>query len=344
MTQTLAIFYEAYRSLNAKKMFWAVLVLSAIVSGSFALVGINEGGLKVLTWQIDVPFLNTHVMTPAAFYKRMFINFGIGYWLSWLAAILALISTAGVFPDLINSGSISLLVSKPIGRLRLFATQYLAGLLFVILQVLLFTAVCFLVIGLRGGVWEPGLFLAVPLVVCFFSYLFSVCVLLGLTTRSTLASLLLTMKFWLLIFLLGRADAGLLNAEIWARHGGFPPMGRMGPPGEGSANAPKSTDEDDPAIANAENPSPQQPAEKSGASTTAERLAFAHKFVYYALTVLPKTTETIALLERNLLERHRAVFWRASGPSRRVQRGRSGSRRDASRPLGVVDCWHVAGL
>ena len=162
MTQTLAIFYEAYRSLNAKKMFWAVLVLSGIVSGSFLFVGINEGGLKVLVWQIDVPFLNTHVMTPATFYKRMFVGLGIEYWLSWLAAILALISTAGIFPDLINSGSINLLVSKPIGRLRLFATQYVAGLLFVILQVLLFTAVCFLVIGLRGGVWEPRLFWPCP--------------------------------------------------------------------------------------------------------------------------------------------------------------------------------------
>ena len=33
---------------------------------------------------------------------------------------------------------------------------------------------------------------AVPLVVCFFSYLFSVCVLLGVWTRSTVAAILLT--------------------------------------------------------------------------------------------------------------------------------------------------------
>jgi hypothetical protein len=45
------------------------------------------------------------------------------------------------------------------------------------LQVLVFSTASFLVIGLRGGSWEPGLFLAVPIVTLMFSYLFSVCVL-----------------------------------------------------------------------------------------------------------------------------------------------------------------------
>ena len=185
MTQTLAVFYEAYRSLNAKKMFWIVLILSALVAGVFACVGITERGLKVLVWQFDTDPLTTEVITPAVFYKFLFTSYGVGLWLAWFATILALVSTAGIFPDLINGGSINLLISKPIGRLRLFVTQYAAGLLFVTLQVGLFTLACFLVIGVRGGAWEPGLFVAVPLVVCFFSYLFCVCVLLGLVTRST---------------------------------------------------------------------------------------------------------------------------------------------------------------
>ena len=75
-----------------------------------------------------------------------------------------------------TAGSIDLFVQKLICLVGLFFTEYLAGLLFAALQVTIFTAACFLVIGPRGPVWEPGLFLAVPIVVCFFSYLFSVCV------------------------------------------------------------------------------------------------------------------------------------------------------------------------
>ena len=200
MTQTCAIFLEAYRSLNSKKLFWLVLILSGLVALLFACVGINQHGLKILFWQFDNEILNSNQIPADQFYKGLFLQIGIGTWLSWIASILALISTAGIFPDLMTAGSIDLFVSKPIGRLRLFFTEYLAGLLFAALQVTIFTAACFLVIGLRGGVWEPGLFLAVPIVVCFFSYLFSVCVFLGVATRSTIAALLLTLLFWFSIW------------------------------------------------------------------------------------------------------------------------------------------------
>ena len=175
MRQTIAIFADAYRSLNSQKLFWLSLAISGAVVAAFACVGINQQGVKLLFWQFDSPWLNAKIMPPAVFYKQLFVNGAIRYWLSWLAAILALVSTAGIFPGLIGSGTIDLFVSKPIGRLRLFFTEYLAGLLFVTLQVTIFSVASLLVIGLRGGVWEPGLLVAVPLVVCFFSYLFAVC-------------------------------------------------------------------------------------------------------------------------------------------------------------------------
>ena len=45
MTQTWAVFLEAYRNLNSKKLFWTVLILSALVVVAFACVGINERGV-----------------------------------------------------------------------------------------------------------------------------------------------------------------------------------------------------------------------------------------------------------------------------------------------------------
>src|SRR5205085_9269224 len=104
----------------------------------------------------------------------MFSELGVGIWLTFAALILAIVSTASLFPDLITGGAIDLYLSKPISRLRLILTKYATGLLFVALQVLVFCAASFLVIGLRGGVWEPRLFLAVPIVLCFFSYLFCI--------------------------------------------------------------------------------------------------------------------------------------------------------------------------
>ena len=101
MTQTLAIFLDAYRELNSRKLFWITLILSVVVVVSFALVGINEEGLRLIVW--DVPFpLNTTLMSAETFYKTMYVTLGIQIWLAWVATILALVSTASIFPDLIR--------------------------------------------------------------------------------------------------------------------------------------------------------------------------------------------------------------------------------------------------
>jgi ABC-type transport system involved in multi-copper enzyme maturation permease subunit len=281
MIQTCAIFLEAYRSLNSKRLFWITLVLSALVVAVFACVGINAHGLKFIVWQWDNPMLNTNVVPADQFYKGLFVSVGISVWLAWIALILAISSTAGIFPDLMTAGSIDLFVAKPIGRLRLFFTEYLAGLMFAALQVAVFSLACFLVIGFRGGVWEPGLFLAVPLVVCVFSYLFSVCVFFGVVTRSTVASLLLTLAFWFVVWGIGQAEGTLLMFEKMDKHGTSftavhderqKEMGR-------SSNSAETSPSDGPSV-----------------------VSVAHSIAYAMKTVLPKTSETAELLERSLIK------------------------------------------
>lgn len=214
MSQTLAIFTDAYRELNSKKMFWAVLIISALVVVAFATVGINERGVSVLWFKWESSIWNTRMIARGMFYKWIFGAFGVGAWLSWLAIVLALISTAGMIPDFITGGSIDLYVSKPISRMRLFLTKYASGLLFVALQVFIFSLASFLVIGFRGQSWDWRVFAAVPVVVLVFSYLYSVCVFLGLLTRSTIASLLLTILFWLLLYGLATTETLLMSSRI----------------------------------------------------------------------------------------------------------------------------------
>src|SRR5262249_27024692 len=169
MSQTLALFHDAYRELNSRKMFWVCLILSGVIVLSFLAVGVNAAG-SVSLFGMDTSW--TLPISKAELYGLIFTNLGVGMWLTMIGLILALVSTASIFPELITGGSIDLYLSKPISRPRLFLTKYLAGLMFAALQVLVFSAACFIVIGVRGGVWLPRLFLAVPIVVCFFSYLF----------------------------------------------------------------------------------------------------------------------------------------------------------------------------
>ncbi len=207
MTQTLAIFLDAYRDLNSRKLFWLAIILSGLVVLVVAALGVNERGFTIVGYTVENPVINSMFLPPSTFYKTLFVFLGVNMWLAWLSTILALVSTASMVPELVASGSIDMMLSKPISRARLFLTRWSTGLLFTAIQAVTFTLASFLVIGVRGGVWEPSLFLAVPVLVIFYSYLFSVCALVGLVTRSTIASLIIVLIFWVLVWVLQKGES-----------------------------------------------------------------------------------------------------------------------------------------
>jgi ABC-type transport system involved in multi-copper enzyme maturation permease subunit len=285
MIQTLALLNAAYRELNARKLFWVTMAISLLIVAVFAMVGINEKGLSFLWWGFEFEIVNTQFFPREVFYKFLFANFGIGFWLSWLASILALISTASIVPDMVTGGSIDILLSKPIGRTRLFLTRYFTGLLFVTVQVAVFTIASILVVGFRGGSWEPWFLLAIPLVVIFFSYLFCICALVGLLTKSTIVALLVTMLFWLFIFGVDSAENLTLRGSIAYEMDleqvqvDLDEAVVMGDPIEVTA----------PLL---------EVVERT--QNSYENWSIFHFWFYSVKTFLPKTTETIDLLDRTL--------------------------------------------
>lgn len=213
MRQTWAMFVDAYRELNHRKMFWISLAISAVVVGAFACLGINERGITVL-WKEFQGIVNTDVLSASAFYKILFVQFGVGTWLGLGAMALALVSTASIMPDFVTAGSVELTLSRPISRLRLFVTKYIMAMLFVVAQVTVFTVACILVIGLRGGEWIWGLLLAVPMVTLMFSYLFCVSVLVGVATRSAVTAVLAVAVFWVVVMAVHSAEVMVLGWKV----------------------------------------------------------------------------------------------------------------------------------
>lgn len=208
--QTGTLFLDAYRELNAKRMFWIVLLISGVVVLAIGAIGVGAQSITIFGMETPFPAL----IDKGTLYRAVFTTLGINIWLTWAAMALAVISTASIFPDFMTSGSIDLFLSKPMSRLRLFLTKYASGLLFVGLQVSSFAAASFVTIGMRGGGWEPRVFLAIPLVVCIFSYLFCVSTFVALLTRSTLTAVLLTLLFWLGVFAVDVVDQNLLKIQL----------------------------------------------------------------------------------------------------------------------------------
>ena len=194
-----ALLLDAYRQLSAAKLFWLTLGLSAIVVLVFGSIGFNDEGMSLFfgLTQIESEVVNAGSPWARGLYIGIYSSFLVTIWLGWIATVLALISTCTIFPEFVHGGSIELTLSKPISRLHLFFMKYAVSLLFVVLQVLLFCGGIFLCVGLRIGEWNWGIFYAIPIITVFYSYLFSVCVLVGMKTRSGITALLITGLFWM---------------------------------------------------------------------------------------------------------------------------------------------------
>lgn len=286
MMQTVAIFVGAYRELSARKLFWLALAVSLLVVGLFACLGINETGISFIGWSFESPFFSTKTMSPETFYKLLFVNLGVDWWLGVLSTLLALVTTCGIIPDLVAPGSVDLLLAKPITRTRLFLTKFCTGLLFAALQVSVFTAASFVVIGVRGGVWEWSLFYAIPMLTFFYSMLFSICAFVGMLTKSSVASLILTLLAWTVIFTINLAET-LVNS------------GRIANQMEVAAI--------EKSLADTENPPDEDEQEELNRDLersmenrpTWDR---AHFWFFGVKTFLPKTTDTLKLLDRWIFE------------------------------------------
>lgn len=301
MTQTLALLHDAYRDLQSRKLFWITLVLSFLVAGIFAFVGIDPTGITIFGKHVRGVGFNSNLLPPADFYKYVFSALAIPLWLGFLSAILALIAVGGIFPEAISTGSIDLYLSRPIGRLRLFLTKYAFGLLFTAVQVFVFCIVCFLIIGIRGGAWEFGIFLAVPLVTMFFSYLYCVCVLIGILTRSALAAILVTALFWGFLYVIHNTDMILTNftaaADVRVKQ-----QHRLVSFNEDAIAKNLARPAEQRSNMSAFEYQRDRQKELLGEyQQTADELHWWHNLVLGIKTPLPKTNETVALMSRWLV-------------------------------------------
>ena len=206
-----AMIIDAYRQLSAAKLFWLTLGLSILVVLLYGSIGFNDAGMTMLfgLFEVESEFITEGSPWARGLYLGIYSNFLITIWLSWVATVLALISTCSIFPDFVSEGSIELSLSKPISRIHIFAMKFFVSMLFVMLQVSIFCFGIFLCVGLRIGEWNWMIFIAIPIVTLFYSYLFSVTVFTGMITKSGIAALLVTGVFWMALFSVSLSEGAL---------------------------------------------------------------------------------------------------------------------------------------
>lgn len=131
---------------------------------------------------------------------------GAEFWLSSTAQFLFMVSLiiylfvcAGYVPNMIEAGSIDLVLSKPIRRWHIYFGKYVGGLLLYSLILLIAYVLIFTGVGLRTGVWHWKFFGALPMTLFSAALLFSIIAWVGLWTRSTLMSAILGLVYYVIV-------------------------------------------------------------------------------------------------------------------------------------------------
>jgi len=143
------------------------------------------------------------------------IKIGLGV----IAVFVAIIITSSLIPDMLQAGSLHLLLSKPISRALLFLSKFFGGSIFILLNITYLLVGLYFIAGWRFGIWNEGLLAIIPVIGFVFIIFFSVSALAGVIWKNAIVSVVLTILFWLCCFIVGAVRGGF---QPWVEK--FPQM------------------------------------------------------------------------------------------------------------------------
>lgn len=170
------------------------------------------GSIRPATGQATwLTYAGMRFMDPLPFTLRQirpFIEANLFPFIMWLglgqiAMMIAIIITSPMIPDMFQTGSLHLLLSKPLSRSLLFLSKYIGGCIFVALNVAFLLVGLYLYSGLQLGIWNLGILWCIPLFIFAFMVFYSVSAFVGLIWKNPIICVVLTVLFWGICFTIG---------------------------------------------------------------------------------------------------------------------------------------------
>jgi ABC-type transport system involved in multi-copper enzyme maturation permease subunit len=143
---------------------------------------------------------------------RIIIEWVLGFAMIFLGILV----TAAIIPDMLQPGSLHLLLSKPVSRGLLFLAKFIGGCAFVFVCVTQLIIGLWLIAGLRLDVWNARLLLCIPVCVFLFAVFYSVSAVAGLKWRSPILAIGLANVFGAACLVIGMAG-GLSDGFVVER-------------------------------------------------------------------------------------------------------------------------------
>lgn len=185
-------------------------------SGSIQPVNENRVWIGYAGFKISDDPLPASLQQARDFIESFVLQFILKIGLGVFAIGASIVVTSAMIPDMFQTGSLHLLLSKPISRSWLFLAKFLGGCIFVAINIAFFLTGLYFVAGIRLGIWNQGLLATIPVCVFIFIIFYTVSALTGLIWRNAIISIAMTALFWLFCWFMGTVhDVMYPFAEIF---------------------------------------------------------------------------------------------------------------------------------
>ncbi|HEV7484329.1 MAG TPA: ABC transporter permease subunit [Thermoanaerobaculia bacterium] len=137
-----------------------------------------------------------------------------------LCTFLAIFATAHLVPRMQEKGTIDLYLSRPVSRMKLILSRYVAGLILAGSNILYLIGSIWLIVAWKTHVFHPRFFLAGGVILFLIATLLAFAFLIGVITSSTAVSIMATYGvFFFGIMLSGHARIEAALSKEWQAMG-----------------------------------------------------------------------------------------------------------------------------
>jgi ABC-2 type transport system permease protein len=215
---TLALISDTFREALARKIFWVLFGLSALLIVFFLFllrIDIVAGATAT------VSLFGRETRPADANVDRLVrgVYGGIATFLYTWGMFLAVFASAGLVPSVLEPGRIELLLSKPLSRTHILLGRFAGNVLVVFLNTTFLVLGVWTILGVKTGIWSPGFLIAIATTTFIFAVLLAVVVLIGVTLESAAAATMITVALMIISPILAQTSLmmRLLSSE-WSRN------------------------------------------------------------------------------------------------------------------------------
>ena len=126
--------------------------------------------------------------------QKLVLGFESGFsvFLYFVCTFLAIFATAHLVPRMQEKGTIDLYLSRPVGRVRLLLSRYVAGLMLAATNVIYLMGAVWLIVAWKTNVLNPRFLLSAAIIMLVIATLLAFAFLVGVVTSSTAVSIMTT--------------------------------------------------------------------------------------------------------------------------------------------------------